>query len=313
LSDFYPDYADRYPSTYAVDRVLNALEQERVAVPSGFDLPAGIDNGAKTFVGYLMFDSVISNCEAQARRQVVRHDQNFEIQVLPDGTQELAPTFDQGQAMGATLSDKMRETFTTQDYQEYLEGSFYQESNSENILTSTAFEIAANRYPEAAAIWQERLARIAPERIDEIFDRIPEDRISPIAAKFAKQVIEDVRERVLSLDLSPAKTTAAPEEFYQPNRGELLRWYGSTGAAGDLALQQIALDAGKRLAAEFKATGGEGEVPSRDYSSPNVVVSADLREKMESIVNQQHITVTPKIEVRVRTEPAETKTIDRGR
>jgi hypothetical protein len=57
LSDFYPDYADRYPSTYAVDRVLNALEQKRVAAPSGFDLPTGIDSGAKVFVGYLMLDT----------------------------------------------------------------------------------------------------------------------------------------------------------------------------------------------------------------------------------------------------------------
>jgi hypothetical protein len=193
LSDFYPDYADRYPSTYAVDRVLNALEQERVAVPSGFDLPRGIDNGAKVFIGYLMLDNLIANCD--------RHDQNFEIQVLPDGTQELAPTFDQGQAMGSTLTDKQRQTLSTSDYHEYLEGSFY--DGIDGVLTPKAWEIAAKLYPEAASIWQEQLARITLEQINEIFDRLPADRITPIAKKFAKQVINDGREQILSLDVSP--------------------------------------------------------------------------------------------------------------
>ena len=183
LTDFYADYAQKYPSTYAIDRVLNALEQERVAVPSGFNLPTGIDNGAKVFVGYLMLDNLIGNCD--------RHDQNFEIQVLPDGTQELAPTFDQGQAMGATLSDKQRQTFSTNEYHEYLEGSFY--DGVDNILTPKAFEIAAKCYPEAALIWQERLARITPEQIDEIFARIPRDRIGYTQSSFAKQVINDGR------------------------------------------------------------------------------------------------------------------------
>ena len=196
LNDFYPDYADKYPSTYAIDRVLNALEQEGVTIPSGFELPEGIDNGAKTFVGYLMLDSLISNCD--------RHDQNFEIQVLPDGTQELAPTFDQGQAMGATLSDRQRRIFRTEDFQEYLGGTFY--DGQESILPSSTFETAASLQPEAAAIWQERLARIAPEQIVEIFDRIPGDRISPIAAKFAKQVIADGRQKVLALEIVPAQT-----------------------------------------------------------------------------------------------------------
>ena len=78
LSDLSADYAEKYPSSYAIDRVLNALERKQVSIPSGFELPSGIDNGAKVFVGYLMLDSLISNCD--------RHDQNFEIQVLPDGT-----------------------------------------------------------------------------------------------------------------------------------------------------------------------------------------------------------------------------------
>jgi hypothetical protein len=203
LSDFYPDYADKYPSSYSVDRVLDALEQKQVAAPSNYNLPPGINNGAQVFVGYLMLDNLIGNCD--------RHDQNFEIQVLLDGRQELAPTFDQGQAMGATLSDQQRESFSTQDYLEYLEGSFYRERDS--ILTPKAFEIAAARYPQAASIWQERLANITPEQIDELFDRIPCDRISPVAMQFAKQVINDGRKQILNLQISPQKTLNSKEKY----------------------------------------------------------------------------------------------------
>jgi hypothetical protein len=228
LTDFYADYAHKYPSTYAIDRVLNALERERVAVPSGFDIPIGIDNGAKVFIGYLMLDNLISNCD--------RHDQNFEIQVLPDGTQELAPTFDQGQAMGATISDEQRQTFTTQDYHEYLEGSFYEGNN--NILTPRAFEIAANLYPEVAIIWQDRLARIDPQQVNEIFDRLPPDRISPAAMQFAKQIIKDGREQILGLDLEPARTGI----LYRPSFNEFsLAIYDLATIPNPTASDRIAL------------------------------------------------------------------------
>jgi hypothetical protein len=228
LGDFYADYADRYPSTYAVDRVLNALEQQRVTVPSGFNLPTDIDNGAKVFVGYIMLDNLIGNCD--------RHDQNFEIQVLPDGTQELAPTFDQGQAMGATISDKQRQTFTTQDYHEYLEGSFYE--GNDNILTPRAFEIAANLYPEAARVWQDRLARIDPLQINEIFDRLPPDRISPTAMKFAKQIIKDGREQILGLDLEPVSESI----LYRPSFHEFsLAIYDLATIPNPTAADRIAL------------------------------------------------------------------------
>ena len=126
-----------------------------------------------------------------------------------DGRQELAPTFDQGQAMGATLSDQQRQIFSTQDYNEYLEGSFYEGTNS--ILTPKAFEIAANLYPEAATIWRERLARITPEQINNIFDRLGSDRITPIAEKFAKQIIKDGREQILNL--GKIKLTAEQQEL----------------------------------------------------------------------------------------------------
>jgi hypothetical protein len=296
LSDFYPDYADRYPSTYAVDRVLNALEQRRVTVPSGFDLPTGIDNGAKVFVGYLMLDNLISNCD--------RHDQNFEIQVLPDGSQELAPTFDQGQAMGATLSDKQRQTFSTQDYHEHLEGSFYDGKN--NVLTPRAFEIAASLYPEAARIWQDRLARIDPQQIEAIFDRLPPDRISPTAMRFAKQIIKDGREQLLGLDLNSIdpvdKVTpvdevgksesqiAETQRLYHPSRIELCNWFDKLSDRQDIAnsLQAVAVELkAAYMAEDFMQGQPEPDTLPDDYRSLDVTISIEGKELLDNLMQQK--------------------------
>lgn len=263
LSDLYPDYAEKYPASYNVEAVLDTLEREKVAPPSGFDLPPGIDSGAKTFVGYLMLDTVISNCD--------RHDQNFEIQVLPDGSQELAPTFDQGQSLGATLSNHQRQTFSTDDYLEYLGGSFYDGTNS--ILTPKAFEIAASRYPEAAAIWQERLAQIQPAQIDEIFERIPDDRITPVAAKFAKQLIIDGRERVLALDLSPQREIDKPQIVPTLLELEAARVKLKKQGSKEIEVVQQASNRLKKIF--FEANPGKKTVPL-NFSHPDVQVDATL-------------------------------------
>jgi hypothetical protein len=67
------------------------------------------------------------------------------------------------------------------------------------ISTAEAFAIAAEFYPKAAQIWQEKLRSISREQIDEIFDRIPEGRITPIADRFARQLLEYNREKIRSI------------------------------------------------------------------------------------------------------------------
>jgi hypothetical protein len=91
-------------------------------------------------------------------------------------------------------------------------------------------------------------------------------------------------------------------QMYQPNRGELRRWYNYTKIAGNSELQQVALEAGQRLAAEFKATGA-GDIPPMDYSSPHSLVPAAIRERMERVVKEHEVVVTPRFDVQVREEP----------
>jgi hypothetical protein len=76
LSEIYPTYQRDYPELYSVGRVLAALQNRQVQLPSGYTPPPGITTGAELFVGYLLIDAWVGNDD--------RHDCNFEIKLVED-------------------------------------------------------------------------------------------------------------------------------------------------------------------------------------------------------------------------------------
>ncbi|NEP46455.1 MAG: hypothetical protein F6K35_47565 [Okeania sp. SIO2H7] len=57
------------------------------------------------------------------------------------------------------------------------------------MLTLDVFEEIAERYPQAALICLQRLAKISEEEILSLFARIPQDYISEISREFARQIL----------------------------------------------------------------------------------------------------------------------------
>jgi hypothetical protein len=108
-----------------------------------------------------------------------------------------------GLSLGADLEEKDIANISASEYAKYSLSPFKQGKRS--IPAPDVFQVAARLDLEAAAIWQERLASITPAQITEIFARIPEDRITPAAAKFAQDLLAHNRERILSLNLLPKK------------------------------------------------------------------------------------------------------------
>ncbi|MGB5634870.1 MAG: HipA-like protein, partial [Waterburya sp.] len=64
------------------------------------------------------------------------------------------------------------------------------------------FNELANRYPATAQVWLNRLASISRENIDLILQAISPKRISPIAVKFAQDILIFNQNRLLSLKKS---------------------------------------------------------------------------------------------------------------
>ena len=61
LAQTSPDYS------YSVREVFQALEQNRVRLPTDYRPPDGIKDGADLFVGYLLLDSLIANNDRHSR------------------------------------------------------------------------------------------------------------------------------------------------------------------------------------------------------------------------------------------------------
>jgi hypothetical protein len=67
------------------------------------------------------------------------------------------------------------------------------------ITTADAFAAGAALKPDIAKIWQEKLAIITPQQIDEIFALIPDEIITPVMDKFARELLAYNQEKIIAI------------------------------------------------------------------------------------------------------------------
>jgi hypothetical protein len=187
LANTLTNYEAGYPLSYSVENVLKALAQNEVGCPQNWVGIAGIDRATDLFVGYLALDAVCGGVD--------RHPNNWEVMVV-DGRLDLVPSFDHGSSLGGNLSESTRATIAASGFAPNLMKSAFW-NNTERIDPIQAFEIAVRLYPQI--VWQERLKAITTTQIQDIFDRIPEGRITAAAAKFALDLLESNRQALASL------------------------------------------------------------------------------------------------------------------
>jgi hypothetical protein len=187
LVNTLPSYKAGYPFSYSVENVLKALAQNEVGCPQNWVGIAGIDRATDLFVGYLALDAICGGVD--------RHPNNWEVMVV-DGRLDLVPSFDHGSSLGGNFSESTRATIATSSFAPNLMKSAFW-NNTERIDPIQAFEIAVRLYPQI--VWQQRLKAITSTQINEIFDRIPEGRITPAAAKFAIDLLDFNRQALASI------------------------------------------------------------------------------------------------------------------
>jgi hypothetical protein len=102
--------------------------------------------------------------------------------------------------LGRELLDAKRQVRSVESYAKNCISAFYRDVNDKKpFKTFELFNELANRYPLTAQVWLNRLAGISMKNIDLILQAIPQKRISPIAAKFAQDILEFNQNRLLSL------------------------------------------------------------------------------------------------------------------
>lgn len=198
----YPKWATYRVSEHTIDVVLAVIDSKDVKLPLDWTPPDGIATAVETFVGYLMLDAWIGNSD--------RHHENWgfvqKIIASSKAREEtyLAPTYDHASSLGRELTDaKRRERLNNNSVSAYAtkcRSALYARVEDKKAMRPLdAFREAAQRYPNAALVWLERLSGISPANILALFERLPENRISDIAAEFAREILEINQSRLLKL------------------------------------------------------------------------------------------------------------------
>ena len=186
-----------YASDYQVDKVIQALSDNDIGLPPNFPAPEGIKSGADMLVGILMMDATVGNRD--------RHDRNLDIVQQTNGHFYLSPVFDQGYSLGAAEDNDLRSWIDPQQYNQYHNFSSFS-YKGEDISGLEAFKQAAQIRPSAAKIWLNELQKVDVRQIEQIFEQVPGDRITPDAKYFALELVKYNRSQLLNLSLAMSPT-----------------------------------------------------------------------------------------------------------
>lgn len=199
----YPK-AERKAKKHSIENIFTAFELLKVQIPKE-PIPANITTAKQVFLGYLMLDAWISNTDRHHENwATVRH---FEDGILTD---RLAPTHDHAASLGCILlDDEKHERLTTKDKNRTVEAYatskkarsaiFETEADAKPLPLIDAFHLASWQNPQASKIWLEKLENATIDSIKEVFERIPENRISEVSKNFAIRILEINRQRLLEL------------------------------------------------------------------------------------------------------------------
>jgi hypothetical protein len=189
----YPTLATYNLSQHTIDLVLRIISDESVDLPIGWTVASGLQKAVEVLVGYLLLDAWIGNGSRHhenwgvvRNKAVVTTSETAHIASTTSGTVHLAPTYDHASNYSRDLSDEQRQRRSVEAYPNKCFSAFYDKVDDKKPLkTVDVFDWAVRRYPNAAHIWLKRLEGISKANILDILNRIPNSRISPIAANFA--------------------------------------------------------------------------------------------------------------------------------
>jgi len=196
----------RSPSTHTVDRVLVTLDETRISPPRS--VPAGslLVRASEWFVGYLMLDALIGNTD--------RHHENWAIiqrQTELDSEQErtLAPTFDHGSSLSRELRVEEREWRLREGWanagvvyaNRARSGLYESHMDKRPVHPLKAFQLAAQQRPDAARFFIDRLKMVTDTLIDELLERIPEERMNEGSKSFVALLMRHNRTQILEVRL----------------------------------------------------------------------------------------------------------------
>lgn len=195
-------YTTRTYTIYSVIGVLKLLK-DIVSLPIGFSGNERIKNISDLFVGYVMFDCLISNPD--------RHNENWGIvNDTENKSLHLAPTYDHASGLGCRVSEQeCKDRMSTRDHNYSVEyfvsktkSAFCVKDDKKNnafkkIKTLDAFLSFSRHNIPAANFWLDELSKFEEDAVIDIFNRIPEQFIHNYSVEFACKMLWENKKRLI--------------------------------------------------------------------------------------------------------------------
>lgn len=170
--------------------------------PIGFDSLPHIKTASEFFVGYLMFDTLISNQD--------RHNENWGSVITLKGVKHLAPSYDHGASLARNVNDVEKNSrMTSKDKGQQLPRfvlkakSLFQDPSSINqskqLKLLDAFKQYAGYEKIAAKSWLNILKGISDDDIKAIIDKVPMHLMTNTSKDFTYKLILCNKSNLLEL------------------------------------------------------------------------------------------------------------------
>jgi hypothetical protein len=184
---------------YTINSVIGVLKllKDNVSLPIGYDANDDIQDIGDLFVGYVLFDCLISNPD--------RHHENWGIVFDTENRSlHLAPTYDHASGLGCRVSEnECRKRLTTMDRQYSVShfvsrtrSSFYNKDNK-RIKTLDAFLLFAKYHKAAATFWIDELNKLNEDAVRNIFSQIPDGFVNNYSVEFACKILQENKKRLI--------------------------------------------------------------------------------------------------------------------
>jgi len=169
--------------------------------PLNWNSLPNIKTAKDVFVGYLMFDTLISNQD--------RHNENWGMIYASKTHTYLAPSFDHAASLGRNESDdkrlvRLKTTDKGQSIASYVnkaKSQIVHHESGKRLSTILAFEMFGRCFAlDAALSWIEQLKMIDNEQLKSIVWNIPDSIISETSKQFAYNIILENKNRILPLE-----------------------------------------------------------------------------------------------------------------
>lgn len=198
----YPKRSSYKAREYTISSVVALIHilRDICTLPIGYEKNSYIEKPIDLFIGYLMFDCLISNLD--------RHHENWGI-IIDNETNKihLAPTYDHASGFGCRVSDKeIKQRINTKD-QRYTVSNFvaraksaFAGKNMKRVSTLDSFLFAAKQSPKAAKYWLSKLENISLRQTEIILSKVPTGLISKPSVRFAVEILDANRKRLLNCE-----------------------------------------------------------------------------------------------------------------